>query len=192
MRWWGNGLGGFLVLALTTGGASLSVASAVATAGAALNIMIRLAAGWLVGRMPCAAWRALTGLFIAGAAGTALLTQPDLTVITVGALLAYGGGWGWAGLLHYVIGLPYTGWEQRATAYSEMGVSLGAASGPLACGLLFTAVSPIASWWVLTAAGTAAAACVLFARKVIPPHQHGAAAHLSVAPRDTVKMVGQR
>ncbi|MDF3300864.1 MFS transporter [Streptomyces tropicalis] len=187
----GNGLGGFLVLGLTTGGASLSVASTVATAGAALNIVIRLAAGWLVGRMPRVAWRALTGLFIAGAAGTALLTQPDLTVIAVGALLAYGGGWGWAGLLHYVIGLPYTGWEQRATAYSQMGVSLGAASGPLVCGLLFTAVSPIAAWWALTVAGTVAAACVLFARMHIPPQQDGTAAHLPVAPRDTVEMAGQ-
>ncbi|WP_073757396.1 MFS transporter [Streptomyces sp. CB03234] len=181
----GNGLGGFLVLALTTRGASLSVAGAVATAGAALNIVVRLAAGWLVGGMPQAAWAALTGLFLAGAAGTALLTHQDLTVVTVGTLLAYGGGWGWAGLLHYVIALPYSGREQRATAYSQMGVSLGAAAGPMACGLLFTAVRPAAAWWALTAAGGAAAACVLFARSRIPPHPDGAAAHGPVPPRAT-------
>ncbi|MFH8934203.1 MFS transporter [Streptomyces griseosporeus] len=164
----GNGLGGFLVLSLTARGTSLSVAGAVATAGAACNIVIRLAAGWLVGLRPGAAWGTLTGLFVAGAAGTALLTRPGLAVFAVGALLAYGGGWGWAGLLHYVIGLPYAGREQRATAYSQMGVSLGAAAGPMLCGVLFTAVSPAAAWWALTAAGVAAATCVLLARTRAP------------------------
>ncbi|GGP34318.1 MFS transporter [Streptomyces melanogenes] len=160
----GNGLGGFLVLALTTRGVSLSTAGAVATAGAALNIAVRLAMGWLVGRAPGVAWTALTVLFLTGAAGTALLTRPGLGALTVGALLAYGGGWGWAGLLHYAIGLPYPGQEQRATAYSQMGVSLGAATGPLVCGLLFQ-VDPDAAWWALTAAGLAAAASVLIARR---------------------------
>lgn len=173
----GNGLGGFLVLALTARGASLSTAGAVATSGAALNIVIRLAAGWLVGRRPRAAWGALTGLFLAGAAGTALLTHPDPTAATVGALLAYGGGWGWAGLVHYVIGLPYPGREQRATAYSQMGVSLGAAAGPLICGLLFAAGRPAAAWWALTAAGAAAAACVLLARTHVPPRPEGGTVH---------------
>ncbi|MGX1885815.1 MFS transporter [Streptomyces sp. NPDC055287] len=165
----GNGLGGFLVLSLTTRGASLSVAGAVATAGAGLNIVVRLAAGWAVGRVPHLAWAALTGLFVAGAAGTALLTHTAPAVVSVGALLAYGGGWGWAGLLHYVVGLPYAGREQRATAYSQMGVSLGAATGPMVCGLLFT-VRPDAAWWALTAAGAAAAACVVVARRRVPSH----------------------
>ncbi|PKV86613.1 MFS transporter [Streptomyces sp. TLI_146] len=160
----GNGLGGFLVLALTTRGVSLSAAGAVATAGAALNIAVRLAMGWLVGRAPRAAWTALPVLFLTGAAGTALLTRPGPVVLTVGALLAYGGGWGWAGLLHYAIGLPYPGQEQRATAYSQMGVSLGAATGPLVCGLLFQ-LGPAAAWWALTVAGSAAGACVLAARR---------------------------
>ncbi|MET8561715.1 MFS transporter [Streptomyces flaveolus] len=163
----GNGLGGFLVLTLSSRGASLSIAGAVATAGAALNIAIRLGAGWLVGRRPGAAWTALTSLFMAGAAGTAFLTGESLTVTAMGALLAYGGGWGWAGLLHYVIGLPYAGREQRATAHSQMGVSLGAAAGPMLCGSLF-AVSPAAAWWAQTAAGVAAAVCVLVARRHVP------------------------
>ncbi|MFE4716451.1 MFS transporter [Streptomyces sp. NPDC056728] len=163
----GNGLGGFLMFALTAGGASLTVAGTVATAGAALNIAVRLAAGWLVGRMPQIAWPALTGLFVAGAAGTALLASHALAVSAVGALLAYGGGWGWAGLLHYVIGLPYVGREQQATAQSQMGVSLGAAFGPLLCGLLFS-THPAAAWWALTAAGLVAATCVVAARKFAP------------------------
>ncbi|MFJ5641307.1 MFS transporter [Streptomyces sp. NPDC093223] len=159
----GNGLGGFLVLSLTSRGASLPVAGVVATAGAATNIAVRLIAGWLIGRVPRVAWVALTAMFATGAVGTALLAQGSLALAAVGALLAYGGGWGWAGLLHYVIGLPYPGREQRATAYSQMGVSLGAATGPMACGLLFT-VNPDAAWTALTAAGVAALVCALLAR----------------------------
>ncbi|MEW2167070.1 MFS transporter [Streptomyces sp. NPDC007084] len=163
----GNGLGGFLMVALTARGASLAAAGAVATAGAALNIGVRLAAGWLVGRLPQVAWPALTGLFVAGATGTALLASNAFAMNAVGALLAYGGGWGWAGLLHYVIGLPYDGREQQATAHSQMGVSLGAAIGPLLCGLLFN-TQPVAAWWALTAAGLAAAGCVVSARTFAP------------------------
>ncbi len=168
----GNGLGGFLVLSLTDRGASLSVAGLVATAGAALNIAVRLIAGWLIGRVPQAAWVALTGMFATGAVGTALLAHGPLALAAVGALLAYGGGWGWAGLLHYVIGLPYAGREQRATAYSQMGVSLGAATGPMACGLLFT-VNSAAAWLVLTAAGVAAMTCALIARRRGVRARHG-------------------
>ncbi|MFF4839964.1 MFS transporter [Streptomyces collinus] len=160
----GNALGGFLLLSLTTRGTSLAVASAVATAGAALNITVRLGTGWLIARRPEAIRPALTVLFLTGACGTALLTGTHPALTTVGALLAYGGGWGWAGLLHYAIGLPYPGQEQRATAYSQMGVSLGAAAGPLLCGALFTA-APQAAWWALTAAGAGAAGCALVARR---------------------------
>jgi MFS family permease len=158
----GNGLGGFLVLALTTRGAPLSAAGAVATAGAALNIGVRLAVGWLVGRLPRLAWPTLAGLFATGAAGALLLTRPGDTPTLLGALLAYGGGWGWAGLLHYVIGLPYPGREQRATTYSQMGVSLGAAAGPVLCGVLF-GLRPDAIWWALCAAAAAGSICVLVA-----------------------------
>ena len=158
----GNGLGGFLVLALTARGASLAAAGAVATAGAALNIAVRLAAGWLVGRLPRLAWPTLAALFATGAAGALLLTHPGDTPTLLGTLLAYGGGWGWAGLLHYVIGLPYPGREQRATAYSQMGVSLGAAAGPMLCGILF-GLRPDAIWWALSAAAAAGSICVLVA-----------------------------
>lgn len=160
----GNGLGGFLLLSLTIHGTSLAVAGAVATCGAALNIAVRLGAGWLVGRHPGATGTTLTALFLTGACGTALLTGTSLALTAVGALLAYGGGWGWAGLLHYAIGLPYPGQEQQATAYSQMGVSLGAATGPLVCGVLFT-IAPGAAWGTLTLAGVAAAGCVLVARR---------------------------
>ncbi|MGW6318115.1 MFS transporter [Streptomyces sp. NPDC055099] len=160
----GNGLGGFLLLSLTLHGTSLAAAGAIATCGAALNIAVRLGAGWLIGRRPQATGATLTALFLTGACGTALLTTTSLALSAVGALLAYGGGWGWAGLLHYAIGLPYPGQEQQATAYSQMGVSLGAATGPLVCGVLFT-IAPQAAWGALTLAGVAAAGCGLLARR---------------------------
>ncbi|MFJ4715559.1 MFS transporter [Streptomyces sp. NPDC088785] len=160
----GNGLGGFLVLSLTSHGTSLAVAGTTAAAGAVLNIAVRLGAGWLVGRRPGATGPALTALFLAGACGTVLLSGTGQAPTTLGALLAYGGGWGWAGLLHYAIGLPHPRREQQATAYSQMGVSLGAATGPLVCGVLF-ARAPGAMWWTLTAAGLAAAGCTLVARR---------------------------
>ncbi|CAM5268813.1 MFS transporter OS=Lysinibacillus sphaericus OX=1421 GN=LS41612_21310 PE=4 SV=1 [Lysinibacillus sphaericus] len=64
--------------------------------------------------------------------------MPSHTLQVVGAILAYGGGWGWAGLLHYVTGAAYPGREGQAIAISQMGESLGAAVGPLIFGFVFT------------------------------------------------------
>lgn len=161
----GNGLGGFLMLSLTDRGSSLMLAGLVASAGATLNVIVRLTAGFAADRRPRSVWKLLMGMFLVSLVGTALLTSTVTAFAIMGALLAYGGGWGWAGLLHYVTSTSYPGRENRATAYSQMGVSLGAAVGPLISGMLWT-LTPDLVWWALTAAGCLAVIAVDLARRM--------------------------
>ncbi|MEU8958872.1 MFS transporter [Streptomyces sp. NPDC048518] len=163
----GNGLGGFLMLSLTERGSSLAAAGAVASAGATLNVGVRLGSGLAADRRPGRVWSLLGTMFLVGLLGTALLASSGGAVAMTGALLAYAGGWGWAGLLHHTAARSFPGQENHATAWTQMGVSLGAAVGPVLCGVLFD-VSPSAPWWALTAAGAAAFVCVRGAHRTMP------------------------
>ncbi|NEY35854.1 MFS transporter [Streptomyces sp. PRKS01-65] len=160
----GNGLGGFLILSLDHSGLSLTAAGLVASAAAGLNAVVRIAAGHLTDRRAGDPWHLLTGMFLVGAAGTALLVTGVPAAAVSGALLAYAGGWGWAGLLHYIASAAYPGRENKATACTQMGVSLGALLGPLVHGVLYDRYGAHA-WWALAAAGLAAAACAVTARR---------------------------
>ncbi|MEV7504707.1 MFS transporter [Streptomyces sp. NPDC093018] len=155
----GNSLGGFLILTLTDAGFTLATAGFVAAGAAGLSVLVRVGAGWLADRDHGHPWRELSVMFLTGAVGTALLALGTRSAGVAGAFLAYAGGWGWAGLLHYIAGVSYPGREKQATAMTQMGVSLGAAVGPFGFGWLTEAWAQRA-WWGMAAVGAVAAQCV--------------------------------
>ncbi|AUG76663.1 MFS transporter [Kitasatospora sp. MMS16-BH015] len=156
----GNSLGGFLFSSLTHDGNSTLTASLLVSGGSVLAAVVRIVVGRRVDRSPTRPLRLLMLLFLLGAAGTALLTVPLLPAQLLGTLLAFGGGWGWAGLLHHTASAAYPGHEAAATAYTQMGVSIGGALGPLGFGLLITATGHTLAWWSMTALALAACLCL--------------------------------
>ncbi|MFJ3159135.1 MFS transporter [Streptomyces kanasensis] len=178
----GNALGGFLIASGVHEGMALTWASLLAAAGSTTNIAVRLVAGIVVDRGRYAPRALLWQLYLAGAVGTLLLAVGGGPwVMTVGGLLAFGGGWGWAGLLHYVAGAAFPGRAARATAVTQMGVSLGGATGPMLFGLLVDHAGWGAAWLMLTAVGTVAAVVVRLLRE--PPDT--AAPATAAAPPST-------
>ncbi|WP_432702196.1 MFS transporter [Lysinibacillus sphaericus] len=162
----GNSLGGFLITSLTHGGITLVKASMVAAVASLTNILVRVFAGLAIDRFRGLEKILLLSMFIVGSLGTAALTMPSHTLQVVGAILAYGGGWGWAGLLHYVTGAAYPGREGQATAISQMGVSLGAAVGPLIFGFVFTTLGSNVAWLLMSIAGILACISVVESYRV--------------------------
>jgi hypothetical protein len=143
----GNSLGGFLISSLTQSGATLLAASLIASAGSITAIAVRIAFGVVVDRSTRTPGQLLSLLFVIGAVGTTLLALPNTASRALGGLLAYGGGWGWAGLLHYEAGAAYPGKATPATAVTQMGVSLGGAVGPLSFGIPMETYGPEISGW---------------------------------------------
>lgn len=164
----GNSLGGFLISSLTQSGGSLLVASMIASAGSITAIVVRIAFGVIVDRSTRTPGQLLALLFVIGAVGTALLAVPNTALRAVGGILAYGGGWGWAGLLHYEAGAAYPGNATPATAITQMGVSMGGAIGPLSFGIVLETYGPEIAWLVMTGVGMAAYLAVLLARRAAP------------------------
>jgi hypothetical protein len=164
----GMSLGGFLISSLTHSGNSALTASMLASTGSVTAIAARIVVGRLVDRSPGRPQRLLKRLFTLGAAGTALLTIPHLAAQILGTLLAFGGGWGWAGLLHYTASAAYPDREGQATAITQMGVSLGGVLGPLGFGVLVEATSHAAAWGSMTFLGLAAYLWIVQAARQSP------------------------
>ncbi|MFG2826179.1 MFS transporter [Streptomyces sp. NPDC048434] len=160
----GNSLGGFLLVTLTDGGMTYTAGALTVAAASALTIVVRIAAGRGSDTGRVAVRPVLALMFATGLAGTCLLATGGTGPQIVGALLAYAGGWGWAGVLHYAAALAFPGRENRATAWTQMGVSLGAMAGPLLFGFCYQVVGA-AAWWPVSAAGGCAFVAVLVARR---------------------------
>ncbi|NDK23972.1 MFS transporter [Streptomyces sp. TR1341] len=163
----GNSLGGFLIVSLSDDGVGLRTAGMVAAAASALNVLVRMGAGRATDRNWAGPRKLLAAMFTAGVVGTALLGCGLRPAVLPGALLASAGGWGWAGLLHYVAGRSYPGQENQATAVTQTGVSLGAMLGPLGFGWVY-AGSPAGAWALMSGAGLCALAAVLAATRWRP------------------------
>lgn len=162
----GNSLGGFLIVSFTHEGIPISTASLVAASASIVNIIVRVLTGTIIDKYPHLSNVLLIGMFVTGILGTLLLISPISFMQILGALLAYGGGWGWAGLLHFVTGKSYPGYEAQATAVSQIGVSIGAAVGPLLFSLLFYSLNSNIAWGATALAGVIASLSVIFSIKL--------------------------
>lgn len=165
----GNSLGSYLVPSLTHREVSLVTASLLAGVASATSMLVRVLSGMLVDRNARRPELLLAVMFAVGVLGTGLLAAATGDGLFVGAVLAYGGGWGWAGLVHYAAAAAHPGAENRATAVTQMGVSVGAALGPLVFGWIFAHAGPGSAWWVETVAGVLACGAVLAAARVRSP-----------------------
>ncbi|WP_242144143.1 MULTISPECIES: MFS transporter [unclassified Bacillus cereus group] len=168
----GNSLGGFLIASLTFGGISLVTASLIAAFASITNIVVRISAGIITDHSNYSPSKLLIFMFMVGVLGTLFLTTSSYFLLLIGSILAFGGGWGWAGLLHYITSIAYPEYEGQATAFSQMGVSFGAALGPLLFGILFSTVGPSTAWAIMSLAGAIAIIIMLISQKFIPDNKN--------------------
>jgi cyanate permease len=103
---------------------------------------------------------------VVGAAGFLLVAQPDLAAILVGALLVFGFGWSWPGLLIFAV--VRVGRDRPATASSavQAGGFAGGAAGPPLFGWLVVTWSYETGWFVAAGMMLVAAVLLLWARQI--------------------------
>jgi cyanate permease len=133
-----------------------------------LGLSGRVGLGWAMdrsaGRSP---YVLIANLLTAGAVGYVLLASGGEAAFAVGAVLAYGAGWAWTGLFHYAIVRDNRVAAASATGFVQTGLSLGAASGPLAFGVLAEATSYGPAWAAVAALAVVAAATVRGGRRTV-------------------------
>ncbi|WP_142060401.1 MFS transporter [Pseudarthrobacter sp. B4EP4b] len=114
-----------------------------------LGLMSRIGLGALADRMTRVGpyWLA-SWLMLAGAAGFFLLAAGEPPLIIIGAVVGYFAGWAWPGLLHYGVVRDSRQSAALATGALQVGLSLGAALGPLSFGMLAAGDSYALAWTV--------------------------------------------
>ena len=133
-----------------------------------LGLTGRIGLGWIVDRHPGRSpYVLIANLLTCGAAGYLLLGTGSTVLFVVGALFAYGAGWTWPGLFHFAIVRDNRLAAASATGFVQTGLSLGAAGGPLAFGVLAEAMSYGTAWLGTAVLALAGAATIRTGRRMV-------------------------
>lgn len=157
-------LNAFLVESGVASGLSPGAAGLLLAAGGVAGITTRIGVGWLADRGDGERSLAVVvGMLGGGSLGYLLLAIGEYSevLIFVGAVLAFGAGWGWTGLFNFAVLRRNPNAPAAASGIIQAGAATGGIFGPL----LFGAVAARASFpvaWTL-ASGLAGTASVLLA-----------------------------
>lgn len=160
--WGGQAMSAFLVSSTVTAGVSQGVAGVLLMAGSFSAVVVRVVVGWQVDRSRLPGLRLIGGMLLVGALGLSAIASQAPTLLWVGTLLAFAGGWGWPGLLVHAVVRMRPADPARATGITQTGVFAGATLGPPAFGALVGATSyPVG--WIATAVAAALAGGLVLA-----------------------------
>jgi MFS family permease len=166
----GFGLAMLSIAALTTFLATSAVAAGFGKGAAGLlvglaggvAVLIRLGAGARADRHGGRHLRQVVGMLLAGAAGYVLLAAgaaSRLALLTVlGAVVAYGAGWGWNGLFNLAVSVSHPAAPAKASGITLTGNRVAGIIGPFLFAQVVTHFSYQVAW--LAAAGSALAAAI--------------------------------
>jgi MFS family permease len=162
-----NAFGAFLVESAVADGMAPGTAGLLLAVSSALGIGSRLWLGWSADRREGRHLPVIAGLLATGAAGFALLSAGGTAGLVAGALLTYGSGWSFPGLLNFAIVRVNRRSPAAATGITQTGVFVGGGVGPLAFGLLVERFGYATSWLCAAALMVGAAALMLAGRRLL-------------------------
>ena len=155
----GNALGAFFVASTVSSDVAPGTAGLLAAMSSLGGVATRIAIGWLADRTH-ARWLLVVALQLAtGSIGYVLLATGRPVLMALGGLLGYCSGWAWARMHH--------GRAARATGYSQAGLGLGSAIGPLAFGATVATASYQTAWLGTAGVSLLAAAVVVLGRQLL-------------------------
>jgi cyanate permease len=154
--WGGQALGTFLVSYAVESGVGEGAAGLLLTISSLAGITARIGAGWTVDRRRSSGLGELRLMLLAGALGLALLSTGVPALVWLGAVCAFAGGWGWTGVLNYVVVRAYPGAPASATGVAQAGVYIGATIGVPLFGQLVEATTYSTAWLATALSGVIA------------------------------------
>jgi MFS family permease len=164
----GNSSAAFIVASSVDRGFSPAHAGLVLAAGSFVGVAVRVVAGWLADRLDRWSLLLVAMLLAVGAAGyVGLAFSQHPALIVVSATLAFGGGWGWPGLVVLAVSRANPAAPGTAMGIVFVGGMSGAVVGPLTFGALAENVGFSASWLLLAAMALVGVGMILLSRQRI-------------------------
>ncbi len=156
------GASGFAVRSLVESGVPLSRAGALLFTAGLGALVVRVAGGWWLDRADGAGDVVVVTLVLLGAVGAGLMATMVPAAMVCGLFLCVCAGWTWPPILMMRGIRRFAHAPGRASGVLQIGTSLGAATGPLAFGLLVEGLSFPVAWLVLMASALPALTIVRF------------------------------
>jgi MFS family permease len=128
--------------------------------GSAASLVMRVGLGVRADRKADYGFRVVALLLATGAIGFGLLASGSQAPILIGAFLAFTLGWGWPGLYNLAVVQRYRSAPAAATGITQSGIYVGAATGPVAFGLLVAAFGYSYAWLAIAAVAVLAAVAI--------------------------------
>ncbi len=166
-----NAMAAFMVSSLVDGGVTAGTAGTILAVAAFCGIGGRILAGALADRMRQGHFALIVVLVLGGAAAYLLLAwAPSQTMLLVGAILGYGVGWAWPGVMLLAVGRATPGAPATFAGVTQATTFVGAVAGPAAFGQVALHVSYPAAWTMLAIASALGAVTMyLGGRRVLHP-----------------------
>lgn len=166
--WAAVALGTYLITAAVDIGFSEAAAGWLQFAGSAISITVRVGAGLVTDRVGSHGYGGIVILSAIGAGVFALLPLASGPLFAGLVILAFATGWGWPGLMTYVVVRSNRSSAASSSAITQAGVLFGAGVGPLVLGAVITRWSFDGAWVAVALALAVAATVVSVIRRLVP------------------------
>lgn len=149
-----NAYGAFLVAFATDTGLPVGRAGMLLATVSLVGMAVRVGVGRLADLRAAVDLRVVAAMLATGAMALAILSmaESDSALLWAASALGFAGGWGWPGLLTFIVAKKNPDAPAAATGVTQSGIFAGAVAGPLLFGFAVSALSYQAAW---TAAATA-------------------------------------
>ncbi|MBA8825748.1 MFS family permease [Saccharopolyspora lacisalsi] len=131
-----NALGTFVTTTAVQVGFGPAAAGLVLSSGSAVGVVVRVLVGVAADRKGPDPLLMITVMLLVGSFGYAMMALDVPIPFVVGAMVGFGSGWAWPGLLNFAVARLHPGRVASATSISQTGVYIGGSAGPLLFGLL--------------------------------------------------------
>lgn len=165
-----NALAAFLVTYASEAGMPVDRAGILLATVSAIGLATRVGVGGLADWRRSADLVGVAVLLVAGSIGFATMPAVDPATWTLwaAATVAFAGGWGWPGLLTFIVARTNAHAPAAATGVTQAGIFAGAVAGPVLFGLAASALSYEVAWRGAAVAQLVGALLVLAVRRARP------------------------
>jgi MFS family permease len=162
----GNVLGAFTVSTAVHSGFDPAAAGLLLGLGSAAGCLTRPLVGLAADKGIGGSMTTVALMLTAGALGMLAMASGNQVAFAVGCVFAFGLGWGWNGLVHYVVSHRSHPYAAQATGISQSGSYVGGTLGPFAFGFIFIALGPAGGWILAAVIAALGAVAALAARRL--------------------------
>ncbi|GAB3249296.1 MFS transporter [Arthrobacter pigmenti] len=161
-----NVLGAFTVVSALNAGFDAASAGLLLALGSAAGCLARPLVGLAADSGIGGSMATVAMMMAIGSAGLLGMASGNTIAFAVGCVLAFGFGWGWNGLVHYIVSRRSHPFIAHATGITQRGTYIGGTLGPLVFGFIFASFGPAVGWTLAASIAVMGAIAALIAYRM--------------------------